>query len=152
MQKCNRIAHTGKHSVSFVLKRFIKTAIKIRNMKTKVQETIRLRGNSFKYAFAGIAQLLKQEPNARIHLAATVMAVIAGIVKGLTPMQWTAIAFAIGFVWVTEALNTAIEMLCNIWCDNKYHPTVKIIKDIAAGAVLIASIVSVAVGIAVFFF
>jgi diacylglycerol kinase len=110
------------------------------------------RAHSIKYALHGFAALLKQEPNCRIHLAATVVAVIAGFVRHLSQGQWIAIIFAIGIVWITEALNTCIEKLCNIWCDNQLHDEVKVIKDIAAAAVLAAAIVSVIIAIIVFFF
>lgn len=112
----------------------------------------RSRGNSFKYALRGIVQLFKQEPNARIHFAATIVVIIAGFIKGISPMQWIVICIAIALVWICEAFNTAIELLCDMYCDHRYHPTVKVIKDIAAGVVLVASVLSVIVGLIVFLF
>jgi len=106
--------------------------------------SVRARRNSFAYAWAGLVQLFKLEPNAKLHALATLLAIAAGIARHITVMQWSAIVFAIGLVWITEALNTCIEKLCNLWCDNKWHPEVKIIKDIAAGAVLVATLASVA--------
>ena len=82
----------------------------------------------------------------------TIFVIIAGCVKHLTPLQWLAIVFAIGLVWITEALNTCIEKLCDFACDNEIYPAIKIIKDIAASAVLIAAMVSIVTGIIVFFF
>jgi diacylglycerol kinase (ATP) len=105
---------------------------------------------SFSYAFNGISQLLK-EPNAKLHTLATILVIIIGIIRHLSPLQWIAIIVAIGLVWVTEALNTCIEKLCDFCCENKHFPPIKIIKDIAAGAVLIAAMVSVAIGVIVFF-
>src|ERR1017187_10290892 len=99
------------------------------------------RRNSFSYAISGLRHLLKQEPNARLHAIATIAAITAGVLRHISPMQWVAIIFAIGLVWITEALNTCIEKLCNLWCNDKWHPEVKVIKDIAAGAVLVAAIV-----------
>jgi diacylglycerol kinase (ATP) len=110
------------------------------------------RKKSFAYAWSGLLQLFKLEPNAKLHALATLVAITAGIARHITTMQWAAIIFAIGLVWITEALNTCIEKLCNLWCGNKWHPEVKIIKDIAAGAVLIAALVSVAIAVIVFFF
>jgi diacylglycerol kinase len=110
------------------------------------------RRNSFRYAWQGLRQLVRQEPNAKLHAVATVIAIAAGFIRHISAGQWTALIIAIGLVWITEALNTCIEMVCNILCDNKFHPQVKIIKDIAAGAVLIAAGVSVVVGIVIFFF
>ena len=69
---------------------------------------------SFKYAISGIVQLVKQEHNTWLHLAATIGAIIAGIVQGITAMEWVAISIAIGLVWMAEAFNTAIEMFCDL--------------------------------------
>jgi len=121
-------------------------------MDKKKPMTFESRRNSFVYAFKGIARLFKQEPNARLHALITVMVIAAGIYKHLRPMQWIAIAIAIGLVWIVEALNTCVEMLCDMYCNNEWHPTVKIIKDIAAGAVLLAAFTSAAIGIFIFFF
>lgn len=110
------------------------------------------RMQSFGYALNGLRLLIAQEPNARIHLMATIAVIIAGFVRHISPMQWAALTFAIGLVWITEALNTCIEKLCNIWCDHRWHEEVKIIKDIAAGAVLVSAGVSLTTGIVVFFF
>jgi diacylglycerol kinase len=108
------------------------------------------RKNSFRYAIAGIIQLVKQEPNMRIHAVASVVVVAAGLIQDLSRWQWLGIVFAIALVWITEAINTAVEMLCNIVCDNKFHPMVKIIKDVSAGAVLLAAIASVITAFLIF--
>lgn len=121
-------------------------------MDKKKPMTFESRRNSFVYAFKGIAKLFMQEPNARLHALITAGVIAAGIYKQLHAMQWVAISIAIGLVWIVEALNTCIEMLCDMYCNNEWHPTVKIIKDIAAGAVLIAAFTSAVIGIFVFFF
>jgi len=113
---------------------------------------MRSRANSFGYALNGLYELLKTEPNVRIHAIATVVVIAAGLWQHLSPMKWVAISTAIGMVWITEAINTAVEKLCDLWCENKWHPEVKLIKDVAAGAVLIAAIISIVIGVFVFFF
>jgi diacylglycerol kinase (ATP) len=110
----------------------------------------RSRVNSFGYAFEGIKHVLVKEPNTLIHALATVVVIAAGFIKGLAPYQWIAICLCVAFVWITEIINTCIELLCDLYCEKKFHPTIKIIKDIAAAAVLIAALVSVIVGIIVF--
>jgi len=110
----------------------------------------RSRMNSIRYALQGCVQLVKQEPNAKIHALATVAVIIAGLVKGIGRYDWMALIFAIALVWITEALNTTVEMLCDLWCDGQYHPKVKIIKDIAAAAVWIASLASICIAAFVF--
>src|ERR1700748_3534415 len=108
----------------------------------KKTTSITSRARSFKYAFAGIRSLLLEEPNARIHALATIVVIVGGIIKGLAAWQWSAIAVATGIAWIAEALNTCIELLCNMMCNNEYHPMVKKIKDISAAAVLVAAIIS----------
>ena len=119
--------------------------------KTNKNMSIRSRGNSFIYAINGI-RLLLREPNARIHALATVAVIAAGIARHINSTQWMAISIAISIVWITEALNTCIEKLCDYACNKEIHPAIKVIKDLAAGAVLIAAITSIVTGIIVFFF
>jgi diacylglycerol kinase len=107
--------------------------------------SVRVRAASFRYALQGLVRLFVQEHNMRIHLAATIVVVVAGCVKQLDARAWIAICIAIGLVWITEALNTAVEMMCDLFGRNMYHPTIKIIKDISAAAVLIAALVSVVI-------
>lgn len=111
---------------------------------------VRSISNSIRFALNGIKLMFKSEPNAKLHAVATVIVVAFGILRHINNIQWTAILFAIGMVWVTEALNTCIEKLCDFSCENKIHPAIKTIKDIAAGAVLIAAIVSVTIAVFVF--
>ena len=110
------------------------------------------RAKSFSYAFNGLLQLFRSEPNVKLHAIATIAAIVAGIILNITPMQWVAITIAIALVWIAEALNTCIEKLCDFCCENKFHPSIKIIKDISAGAVLIAAVASLAIGVIVFLF
>jgi diacylglycerol kinase len=105
---------------------------------------------SFSFAINGLYLLLKEEPNTRLHALATITVIAGGIFRHFAAWQWVAALFAIGLVWITEALNTCIENLCNFTCDNKLHPAIKVIKDISAAAVLLAAIVSFAIGIIIF--
>lgn len=109
------------------------------------------RARSFTFAFNGF-RILCREPNMLLHIAATAGVIIAGCIAHLSAPKWIAIVFAIAVVLITEALNTAIEKLADFACDNKWSPRIKIIKDIAAAAVLLASLAAVATGIIVFFF
>lgn len=120
----------------------------------KSNKTIHPRGRlaSIGLALRGIVQLVKQEPNAKLHFAATIFVIISGIIRHISKVDWLAIIIAIALVWMAEAFNTAIEMLCDLWCNNEYHPKVKIIKDVSAAGVLIVSMASVAIAVFVFFF
>lgn len=104
---------------------------------------------SFGYAFRGIAQLLRTEVNARIHVLAAVAVVVVGLSIGIDRFEWLAIVLAVTAVWCAEAFNTAIESVCDA-VSQDHHPKIERAKDIAAGAVLLAAIGSVGVGIIVF--
>ena len=112
--------------------------------------TLRSRARSFGYAINGLVKLVTQEANMRIHMLAAIVAVIAGAVVGLTATKWIALVFAISLVWMAEAFNTAIENLCDLVCNNEYHPVIKTIKDISAAAVLIAAAASVIIALFIF--
>ncbi len=93
--------------------------------------------------------MLLTQPNARIHAAATVGVVGAGLGFGIGRGEWLAVTLAIVTVWTAEALNTAFEALCDV-ASPEFHPLVERAKDTAAGGVLIAAAGSVVVGLIVF--
>lgn len=90
------------------------------------------------------------ENNARIHLLASIVVILTGIYVELSAQEWLWIALAIALVWILEAINTAIEALVDL-ASPDFHPLAGKAKDIAAAAVLIASIFAVIVGIIIFF-
>ena len=110
---------------------------------------IRKRANSFLYAFRGIATLIRTQPNAVIHLFATIAVLILGWYFKLSAGEWLAILLSIALVWMAEAFNTALEFLTDLVSPD-YHPLAGKAKDVAAAGVLMASIFAVAVGIIVF--
>jgi diacylglycerol kinase len=104
---------------------------------------------SFACALRGLAALLQGEVHARIHLAATVAVLVLGWWCEITRGEWLAVILAIGLVWTAEALNTAIEYVADLAHPDE-HPEVKKLKDLAAAAVLFASIAALVVGLLVF--
>lgn len=104
---------------------------------------------SFKYAFSGLFYTIKNERNMRVHLCFVFYVVCAGFVTEISQAQWTAVLICAGAVLALECLNTALERLCDIICMVK-NPSIKIIKDASAAAVLAAALASAAVGIIVF--
>lgn len=98
--------------------------------------------SSFRHAFRGIFTALRSEPNARTHLAATAAVIAAACYFRCSPGEWAVLAIATGSVWTAELLNTAIEKSMDLLHPD-HHPLVKNIKDMAAGAVLIAAIAAV---------
>lgn len=107
------------------------------------------RFKSVRHAGAGFAALVRREHNARIHLAATVAVVAAGLAVQLSAPEWAAIVLAAAVVWIAEALNTAIEILCDV-VHPGVHEGVRAAKDIAAAGVLASAIAAALVGALVF--
>lgn len=105
---------------------------------------------SFRHAFHGIWTLIKETPNARIHLAMAILAVALGFLLHISVAEWLAICIVIGMVPALEAINTAIEILSDFASHKPMYPTIKKVKDVAAAGVLIAAIAALAVGILVF--
>jgi diacylglycerol kinase len=111
--------------------------------------SIRKRIHSFGYAFSGIRKAIASEWNMRIHIFAALCVIGAGVAFSISIVEWIAIIFAIGLVISLELINTSIEY-CADFVSPEKHETIKKIKDIAAGAVLIAAITSAAIGLLVF--
>ncbi|MCG8016213.1 MAG: diacylglycerol kinase family protein [Candidatus Thiodiazotropha sp. 'RUGA'] len=118
-------------------------------MDSETQFTFSGRIRSIGHAIEGIKIVLFTQHNAWVHLAATLSVVVAGIYFSITPNEWVWLVVAIVIVWVSEALNTAFELLCDV-ASPEFHPIVKKSKDVAAGAVLISAIGSIVIGSIVF--
>ncbi len=109
----------------------------------------RKRVRSFKYAIIGIKELFDGTPNATIHLVAAIMAIIMGILLKISNLEWVAIIIVIGLVIALEGINSAIEELADLITKEK-NDNIRKVKDISAGAVLIASISALATGLFIF--
>jgi diacylglycerol kinase len=105
--------------------------------------------DSMKHALRGIGVLLKSQQNAQFHAVAAFLVVLAGIVLQLSAWEWAVTIVVIAVVWVAEALNTAIEFLVDL-VSPSHQPLAGKVKDISAGAVLIAAIGAVTVGVIIF--
>lgn len=104
---------------------------------------------SFSHAFAGLKVLLKEEHNARIHLFATVLVLVAGFMYSISIVEWVAVLMAITLVFISEIINSAIEEICDFICPQQ-NDGIKKIKDLAAAAVLFSAVVAVVIGVLVF--
>jgi diacylglycerol kinase len=118
-------------------------------MKEEEGFSFKKRSKSFSHAWRGINYMFKTEHNARVHLAAIIIATILGTWLRIEPVEWVAIAIVIGFVLVTELLNSAIEKLADM-VEPEWNKKIGIIKDYSAGAVLVAAVVSVVAGGVIF--
>jgi diacylglycerol kinase (ATP) len=101
---------------------------------------------SFRYAFAGIWYTLRTQRNAQIHITIAVVIIALGIFLELSRTEWAILVLTTGFVIATEMLNTATEAAMD-FATTEFNPQVKVVKDVAAGAVLISAITAVAVGL-----
>ena len=104
---------------------------------------------SFRFAFSGISYLLKTQPNAWIQCSIAVMAIIGGVMFRIEIWEWLLIIVCIGMVLSLEAINTSIERLADTLHPGK-HEGIGTAKDVAAGAVLIASAASLVIGLIIF--
>jgi len=111
--------------------------------------SLKARVHSLGYALAGFRVLLGSQHNARVHAAATLLVVIAGLACRLRPLEWALLVVAIGMVWAMEAVNTAIELLADE-ISLEQRPRLGKAKDVAAFGVLASAIAAVLIGFLVF--
>lgn len=118
-------------------------------MQDSQKFSFRARARSFRFAFRGINTLIREEHNARIHLAATIAVVIAAALFRIAPMEWVAVIICIASVWALESVNSAVEALADK-VSPEYSPLIRKAKDTASAAVLIAAIASVVIAAIIF--
>src|SRR6187200_2152478 len=104
---------------------------------------------SFNFAFEGVIHVLRTQRNLRIHFAVAFVVLIAAVAVGVDRIELIALLISISFVLIAEMLNTALEAGIDV-ATTSFDPLAKLAKDIAAGAVLIATVNAVAVGYLVF--
>ena len=104
---------------------------------------------SFSYALRGIGTVFKAEFNARVHLLAAMVAIVLGIVLKVAWFEWIILVLVMGGVFAMELINTSIEHLADLY-SRELNPKIKKIKDLAAGAVLVASITALVIGLIIF--
>lgn len=105
--------------------------------------------DSFKFALHGMHYSLRTQRNMRIHVAAAFLVLLLAIFLSCTGTEIALLVAAAGFVICAEMLNTAIETAVDL-CTSEYHPLAKIAKNVAAGAVFIASLTALIIGLIVF--
>jgi len=104
---------------------------------------------SFRYAFRGIGYCLINERNFRIHIAAACCVLFFSRFYGLSRAEIAVLLLTVSIVMAAELINTAIERLVDMLSPS-YNPLARLAKDIAAGAVLIFSLIAVAIGFVMF--
>lgn len=107
------------------------------------------RWSSIRIAIQGWYFVIRTQPNARIYAGFTIFAILMGLFLKITFLEWAIILLAIMVVWTSEMINTAIEAAVNL-ISLEIHPQAKIAKDVSAGAVLFAAMISVLIGLCIF--
>lgn len=97
--------------------------------------------NAFLFAIQGLQYAFVHERNFKIEIVLAIAACIAGYALHISNLEWLIVIMNIGFVLSAELVNTAIEKLCDV-TTNEINPLIKIIKDVAAAAVLLAAVIA----------
>ncbi len=104
---------------------------------------------SFSFALKGIRYAIIHERNMRVHIVAAILALLVCACLRCTPGEWCVVIMLTGLVLAGEMLNTVVETIVDL-IEPAYHERVKIIKDVAAGAVLIFACVALTVGLIIY--
>ncbi len=104
---------------------------------------------SFVFAAKGIRQAISGQRNMKIHVAVAMAVAAAGIYYDIPTTEWCLVLLAIGLVITAELMNTSIESIVDL-LEPRHHPMAGKVKDIAAGAVLVAALTAVGIGSLVF--
>lgn len=104
---------------------------------------------SFGYAFKGIDDVVSNEPNMKIHVSVAIVVVIMAFLLKISMIEWIILVLLIGLVLAAEVINTTIENLVDMYTKD-YNERAKVVKDTAAGTVLILAITSAIIGLMIF--
>ncbi|GAA4809585.1 diacylglycerol kinase family protein [Litoribaculum gwangyangense] len=116
---------------------------------TKKESFLKNRLKSVGYAFKGAILLLKTEASIKIQFVIAIILTLMGFFFNISYTEWIIQFLAIGLVMSIEGLNTAVEEIAN-FIHPEHHNKIGLIKDIAAGAVFIASIFASIIGLIIY--
>ncbi|WP_025719782.1 diacylglycerol kinase family protein [Paenibacillus sp. 1-18] len=105
---------------------------------------------TFRYAAEGVIYALRTQINMRIHVVVALLVIVAGLCLRISRLDWLFVCVAMALVIVAELINTAVEAAVDLISPD-IHPLAKTAKDTAAGAVLLAAVFAVIIGIFVFY-
>jgi diacylglycerol kinase (ATP) len=115
----------------------------------KLDNFLRSRGQSFRYAFTGWWYVIRTQRNAWIHAVVSIAVILISTWLHITRWEWAMIFLAIAMVWIAEFLNTALEAVVDLASNHEHHELARVGKDVGAAAVLIAALASVLIGLLV---
>ena len=104
---------------------------------------------SFGYALKGIDDVVSNELNMKIHVSVVILVVIMAFLLKVSLMEWIILVLLIGAVLAAETINTTIENLVDMYT-KEYNEKAKVVKDTAAGTVLILAITAAIIGLMIF--
>jgi diacylglycerol kinase len=104
---------------------------------------------AFQHAWDGMVYFFRTDRNGRIHLLSALVVLGAGWYFSVSLTEWCLLLGCIGLVVGMEMLNYALEKTCDM-IHSEWHPMVKVIKDVSAGAVLWVAIASAMIGLLIF--
>lgn len=105
--------------------------------------------SSARHAVRGISYALRHEPNLRLDVLAAVVVLAVARLMGVRVWEWLLLLIAIAFVFVVELVNTAVERLLDL-LQPRLHMYARDVKDVMAGATLVAAAVALAIGVVIF--
>ena len=105
--------------------------------------------DSFNCAIEGFIYVIKTQRHMRVHIFIGAFFILLGVFLNFTKVELLLLCISIAFVWLTEMINTAVEMTMDLVV-KEFHPVARIIKDITAGAVLVSSLNAIIVGYLLF--
>lgn len=114
-----------------------------------MREAIRKHHISFKTAIAGVRWAVRTQPNFRVHLVLSVLALIAGWLFRVTPVEMLILVFTIVLGLSAEMINTAIESMTDLIA-REWHAEAKVAKDVSAGMMLITAVGALVVAAVIF--
>jgi len=101
---------------------------------------------AFGHAFRGWWYVLRTQHNAWIHSLVATVVILMGLWLGLSPTHWAILVITIAMVFTAEFINTAIEAVVDL-ASPVHHPLAKVGKDVGAGAVLVAALAGIVIGL-----
>lgn len=111
--------------------------------------SLKKRSKSALYALNGLSVLFLEEHNSRIHIAIVIVVVTAGFLLKISNTEWLVICILIALVFSLEIINSAIENICD-YISPQWNEVIKKVKDLAAAAVFVSSVISVICGAIIF--
>jgi len=112
-------------------------------------KTLRRHHISFKNAFAGIVWAFRTQPNFRVHMFLSLIALSLGYYLGITQLEMTVIVFTILLGLSSEMINTAIESVTDL-VTTEWRQQAKIAKDVSAGMMLLVATGAVIIAVIIF--